>query len=287
MEAPITSSHNPQVTRVRKWINRPQVCRRDGVLVADGIHLVQEALEAGLSCRVIFADSRSSHPEVKEILDSADERRLPVYPVMPHILRAVSGVETPQGLIGVFERPAFEPSAFWRAALETSPVHVVVAAGVQDPGNMGSLIRTARAAGIRGLVCTRGTVDPYHHRALRASMGAALSFPILLDVEEETLISQLEKAGLRTAGLAPRGTTDLDEIDPQYPTAWVFGSEGQGLPKDIGDAIDLNVKIPMEPGVESLAVPAAGAVVFYWLYLFGRDKQRNGDGVRADRSQPA
>jgi TrmH family RNA methyltransferase len=187
-------------------------------------------------------------------------------------------VETPQGVLGVFDRPERRErgpakrtsggdTTLEEGAGDTRSGHIMVAAGVQDPANLGSMIRSARATGIRELLSTRGTVDPYHHRALRASMGATFRLRVQPELGLDELLEELSRSGRRTLALSSHRGIPLSSLDPDEPSAIVFGSEGHGLPPELEAALDLHVRIPMEPGVESLAVPAAAAVAFYWLYL--------------------
>jgi len=269
---PITSSQNRQIGLVRRYLARPKECRREGLLVADGIHLAQEGLEAGLACRALFITTDERDPEIVALLKAAASRRLPVYRVLPHIFRRISPVETPQGVVGVFHRPRFEKARIWGAPPAARGL-LAVAHGVQDPANIGSLARSALAAGVRALLTTPATVDPFHHRALRASMGAAFRLPILTDEPVAPLVSRLKNLGYLTAGLTGRGETRLPELDPRRPTALFFGSEGSGLDAASLAEMDVRVRIPIRPEVESLGVAAAAAVAFFWLHL----ASRNGD----------
>ena len=267
---PITSSQNRQVGQVRRYLARPKECRREGILVADGIHLVQEAIRAKLPCRALFVSTDDRDPEIHEIIEASTRLRLPLYRALPHVFRNLSPVETPQGIVGLFGRPQFDRSRLWGP--EPGRVgHLAIAHGVQDPTNIGSLSRSALAAGLRGLITTPGTVDPYHHRALRASMGAAFHLPHLLEEPAAPLLARLKNLGFVTAGLTARGERELTDLDPHRPTALVLGSEGPGLDAATLDAVDCRVRIPIQPGVESLGVAAAGAVAFFWLHLSGRN----------------
>jgi RNA methyltransferase, TrmH family len=275
MELPaITSSQNRQVSLVRRYWTRPRECRREGVLVADGIHLVQEALKVGLRCRSIFATVGDRDPEIAAILGQSERLRLPVYRVLDHIFRAISPVETPQGILGVFDRPKTERVDLWGRDRARARGHLVVCHGLQDPGNIGALTRSALAAGLGGLITSPGTVDPFHHRALRASMGASFRLPILLDEPVQPLLRTLSNLGYRTIALSPHGETDLTELDPQCPMAIVLGAEGSGLDPALESSFDLRARIPMMAGVESLGVAAAGAVAFFCLFLASRDGRR-------------
>jgi RNA methyltransferase, TrmH family len=276
---PITSEQNRQVSLVRRILSRPQEARREGVLVADGIHLVQEAIRAGLRCRSLFVTIDESKAEIAAVLALAHELHLPVYRVVDRVLRSISGLETPQGVVGLFERPGADRSrtdvprgdqpAGWNH-LEPIRGHIAIADGLQDPANIGSLARSALGAGFRALVTTPGTVDPFHHRALRAAQGASFHLPHLLDEPPAPLADRLQQIGYLTVGLCPGGDQKITDLDPAQPTALFLGSEGAGLSPGTLGAVARRVHIPIEPVVESLGVAAAGAVAFFWLRLARR-----------------
>ncbi len=268
------------ISRVRRYLARPRECRRDGVMVADGVHLVREAIRAGLNCVAVFATVAGRDPELAQLREEAASARLPVYPVLDHLFRVISPVETPQGIVGIFRRPEVKAAQIWHRPRGASlSGHIIVAHELQDPTNLGSISRSALAGGVKALITTPGTVDPYHHRALRASMGAAFHLPILQEQPIHKLITTLSNVGYRTAGLAPKGEVELTNLEPARPTALVLGSEGSGLDKAVLDRLDVRVRIPMEPGVESLGVAAAGAVSIFWLQL----ASRNGRAIRPEK----
>lgn len=287
---PITTAQNRHVSLVRRILSRPQEARREGVLVADGIHLVQEAIRAGLGCRSLFVTTDESNAEITTVLAAAHELHLPVYRVIGHLFRSLSSLETPQGVVGVFERPgtdrpgADRPGADRHGAgrlavwerLESARGHIAVADGLQNPMNIGSLARSALGAGFRALVTTPGTVDPFHHRALRAAQGASFHLPHLLDEAPGPLADRLQQIGYLTVGLCAGGEQELNDLDPAQPTALFLGSEGAGLSPTALGAVSRRVRIPIEPGIESLGVAVAGAVAFFWLRLAQRHDRRRG-----------
>jgi TrmH family RNA methyltransferase len=236
---------------------------------------VQEAIRAGLSCRSLFITTDERRAEIAAILALAHERHLPVYRVIDHLFRSISGLETPQGVVGVFERPPADHPAGW--CPDGPPRgHIAIADGLQDPVNIGSLARSALGAGFRALVTTPGTVDPFHHRAVRAAQGASFHLPLVLDEPPAPLADRLHQAGYLTVGLSSSGDQELTNLDPAQPTALFLGSEGAGLSPVVLDAVSRCVRIPIEPGVESLGVAAAGALAFFWLRL-ARHRDRRGD----------
>jgi TrmH family RNA methyltransferase len=265
---PITSSQNRQISEVRRLLARPRECRKEGVLVADGIHLVQEAMRARLRCRGLFVTVADRGEEMAALQEEATRLRLPVYRVLDHLFRVISPVETPQGIVGIFERPP--RAALWGRDGKAEG-HLIVAHGLQDPTNIGAILRSGLAAGMSGLITTPGTVDPYHHRALRASMGAAFQMPIRPEEPLLPLLNRLSHLGYRTVALSPRAELELTGLSPDGPMAMILGAEGAGLRPAVEEAVDLRVRIPMQAGVESLGVAAAGAVAFFWLRLASRN----------------
>jgi TrmH family RNA methyltransferase len=146
---------------------------------------------------------------------------------------------------------------------------VVVAHDVQDPGNIGAIIRTSEAAGATAFVASTGTADPFGWKALRGSMGSALRLPIARG-EIADALRECRKAGLLTTALVPRGGTPFFDVDFRQPAALFLGSEGSGLPEDISRQADRQVSIPMRGPVESLNVGVAAALVLYEAF-----RQRN------------
>lgn len=271
----ITSAQNRQVSLVRRILSHPQEARREGVLVADGVHLVQEAIRAGLACRGLFVTADEGKPEIDALVAVAAERRLPVHRVVNQLFRSISGLDTPQGVVGVFERPPSDHAAAWsRDRLPRG--HIAVADGLQDPVNIGSLARSALGAGFGALITTPGTVDPFHHRALRAAQGASFHLPQVMDEPPGPLADRLRQVGFLTVGLSSDGAEELTDLDPGQPTALFLGSEGSGLSPIARDSVARRVRIPIEPGVESLGVAAAGAVAFFWLRLARRSAPARG-----------
>jgi TrmH family RNA methyltransferase len=137
-----------------------------------------------------------------------------------------------------------------------------VACGVQEPGNLGALWRTADAAGASGFVATEGSVHLTHPRTVRASMGAIFRLPAV-EASMEAVLKEIKGRGLTVVGANARSAAAYDSLDWTGPLALLFGGEGSGIPPEAEEALDLRVAIPMAPGVESLSVNAAAAVLLF------------------------
>jgi TrmH family RNA methyltransferase len=148
---------------------------------------------------------------------------------------------------------------------------VAVAVGVQDPGNLGSILRSADGAGATGFVTVGSSADLFHPRAVRASMGAIFRLPSAQESEAEPLLAHLRRLGIATLAAHPSSELLYDLCDLRGPVALFFGGEGSGLHADLSRRLDGAVRIPMRRGVESLSVGAAAAVL-----LFEAARQRRG-----------
>ncbi len=259
----LRSRQNAKVQEARRIARDPRLARRQGVLLADGVTIVRDAIEAGLEPRLILLDPED--PDAPSIRTAAGRRHARITLASAPVLEAVSTLATPQGAIGIFARPHTDAALLLAAPDAARHPLVAVLHGLQDPTNAGALVRTALAAGLSGIITTSGTVDPFHPRAVRGSMGASFRLPIAVDLAPETVWETLRRGGYRLVALDARGDVPLNAIKLDRPTAVVFGSEGSGLDANARAACDGSVRIPMAKGVESLGVAAAGAIVFYAL----------------------
>jgi TrmH family RNA methyltransferase len=255
----ISSRHNPVVASFRALATTPDPTGRRVLL--DGAHLIGEALDAGLDFEVILvAASRSAGAaEAGRLARELERRGLPLVEADDRAFDAASPVRSPSGIAAIALRAAVEP-----AALCARPdAFVLVVAGVQDPGNVGALVRSAEAGGVTGAFVTGTSANPFSWKALRGSMGSALRLPVVTGVAPDRILSQMRESGLRTVASVARGGSDPDGVDWTGPVALWVGGEGAGLPDDIVERCDARVTIPMAPQVESLNAAVAGALLVY------------------------
>jgi RNA methyltransferase, TrmH family len=195
-----------------------------------------------------------------------------------------AGTETPQGIAALFRAPKWEFEDILRGTADengafsgTSPL-VVVMAGVQDPGNVGTIVRSAEAFGATGVVATRGTADPWSPKALRASAVSALRLPVLRGIAVSVLLAQLKMARLNIIAASGRGLdssqtgsgASVAYPDLRAPSAIFVGNEGAGLAREVLHSADGAISIPMHPSVESLNAGVAASIA-----LFEAARQRN------------
>lgn len=193
--------------------------------------------------------------------------------VAPEVIAALSDTVTPQGLVGVAETLDVPLGA----VLEARPRLVAVLAYARDPGNAGTILRTADAAGADAVVFPDDSVDPYNPKCVRASAGSLFHLPVVAGGAVEDVLGGLRAAGLRVLATTADAGTPLDDADLRGPTAWVFGNEAWGLPDHVVAQADERVRVPIHGRAESLNLAIAAAVC---LYASARG-QREAGGCRA------
>ncbi len=229
-----------------------------GLFLAWGLHLAEEAIATGAGIARAFVDpSLASRRQGASILARLAALRIERLEVRPALLDTIAAGAGDQGLLLLIRREAPALDALFAA----HPALAVGAHGVQDPGNVGTLARSARAFGAAALLAFEGTADPFGSRAVRAGMGAHFRLPIATVAWDKGL-DAARTAGMRVVAADLSGQP-LAEADLAGPLLLVVGSEGRGLPAALRDRADVRVRIPMATGAESLNVQTAAAVLLY------------------------
>lgn len=246
-----------------------------GSVGVEGVRLVEEALRSG--CRieaVLFSESGERHRERLAPFISKTEMAFPRLRTTDRFFEGLADTEHPQGVAALVHPRTFTLDDLLRAPASACAPLLVVLAGVQDPGNVGTILRTAAAFGATGAVTAAsgksGTASPFSPKALRASAGAALHLPVLPGMSLPILLTQLKIANVRTLASSVHELHDGEsrilspwEVDWCEPVALLVGNEGAGLPEEVERSADARIRIPMASGVESLNAAAAAAVLFY------------------------
>ncbi|MGM9537263.1 MAG: TrmH family RNA methyltransferase [Candidatus Onthomonas sp.] len=247
----ITSRSNPLVTQIRRLEKDRAYRRESGLCLCDGTKLFQEALRWRAPLHTVLF----TPDQVPEELPAG----VRAVQVPEGLMSALSPAKTPQGVLFLCRRP--------QAALPQALTgkRYLILDGLQDPGNVGTIWRTADAFGADGLFLTHHCADPWHWKTIRATMGAAFRLPVW-EAEPGQIAALLKASGIPLYGTALRAdTVDLRSYDGG-PAAVVIGSEGQGISEEMLSLCRQTWKIPMEPKCESLNAAAAAAVVLWELY---------------------
>ena len=253
----ITSRQNPSVRAFRE-LTRTRKLDDDRVLL-DGWHLLIEARQAGVPFeRAVFTTDLLSKPEVArlahELLDAGAE----VMAVTGAVMEAVSPVRTPSGVVAIGRRESVTPDLVFAR----SPQLVLLLLDVQDPGNLGAMIRAAEAAGATGVIACGASADPFGWKALRGAMGSAFRLPIARAPIDQAMRAA-RAARVPVLAAVARVGHPLFETDLRGPTALLLGGEGAGVPLGLLEKADAMVSIPMRAPVESLNVAVAAALLMY------------------------
>jgi TrmH family RNA methyltransferase len=249
----ITSPQNPSVKRWVQLQKDGKLRRERGEFVVEGKRLVSAALELGRVRTFLFSEKYAGGDP---LIEKARAAGVEAVELSMAAFRKVADVQSPQGVaavVGTKEFPAadfFCPGAF-----------LLVACGVQDPGNLGSMMRSAHAAGATGFVALPPSTDLHHPRAVRGSAGAVMSLPAAR-MKAEDFLARAGESGLTVLAAAPRGGVDFREADYSRPVAIAVGSEAHGVPEDIASHGEA-VTIPTTGAVESLNAAAAAAVILF------------------------
>jgi TrmH family RNA methyltransferase len=289
MAAPGKTARNPRsasepaliTSRDNRWLKEFRMALRGGLptesgfVGVEGVRLVEEALRSGCPVQaVLFSESAERHRERLAPLISRPEMAFPTLRTTDRLFEGLADTEHPQGLAALVKPRETSFDDLVRAPDSACAPLLVVLAGVQDPGNVGTILRTAAAFGVTGAATAAsgisGTANPFSPKALRASAGAALHLPILAGMSLAILLTQFKIGGIRTLASSVHEPRDGEqpplapwEVDWCQPVALLVGNEGAGLPEELERTADARVRIPMASGIESLNAAAAAAVVFY------------------------
>jgi TrmH family RNA methyltransferase len=252
----VQSKQNSRLKELRRALANPI---RDGnqLVGIEGPHLLSEALRAGLKIHCVFAaQGAEASLNAFTLPSETDVLLLPA-----EILAGTLTTETPQPIAALVEPPAWTWSHLLNNNRKTAPL-ILVLAELQDPGNLGTIIRSAEAFGAHGIVCLPRTVSPWNPKAMRASAGSVFRIPILSGAAPDSL-ARLRKAGLKTYAATARTASPANLVNLAEPVALLIGNEGNGVPQDLVAQADGVITIPCPGPVESLNAAVAASVLLY------------------------
>lgn len=253
--------HSPRLKAARR-LNKRAFRQRERAFLAEGPQAVAEAFHCGAQVSDLFVTvpARTRHGDLVAAIAAAGT---PVHVVSGEVMDELAQTVTPQGLLAVCGFVDVPLAEVARAA----PDLVALLANVRDPGNAGTVLRTADAAGAHAVVFADASVDPYNGKCVRASAGSLFHLPVVAGTRLEEAVVTLRDAGLRIVAADGRAGRSLDDPEVQArlagPTAWMFGNEAWGLPPELVALADEPVAVPIYGRAESLNLAAAAAVCLY------------------------
>ena len=248
----ITSPQNPKLKLVRALRGRPKERREEGAFLAEGVRLVEEALAANWPIRFILYSSGLSE-RGEALLEKMKATGVENDEVSGDLLQAVSETETSQGILAVLELAALPFPIF--------PNFTLILDQIRDPGNLGTLIRTAAAAGVQAVILSPESTDAFAPKVVRAGMGAHFLLPV--HTMEWSEIEQVCKLANLQVFLADMGGRSCWETDFRVPLALIVGSEAEGASEQARKLANMTVRIPMLGEAESLNASGAGAILMF------------------------
>lgn len=254
----ITSIKNDKVKYLRS-LYRKKYRREYNQFVLEGVRLVEEALQEEEIDQLFYSEYLLRNQRGKDLLAEAESVGIEVYQLEDSLLQEVADTESPQGVLAIVNQDNNKLEDVFAGENEL----LVIVDQVQDPGNLGTIIRTADAAGAAGVITTKGTVSFYNQKTIRATMGSLLRLPVYRTGDLEELKQTLQDKNVQLVA----GDVDADtyhfEVDFNQPTVLIVGSEAHGIRSELMDIVAKPVKIPLRGGAESLNVAMATSVILY------------------------
>jgi TrmH family RNA methyltransferase len=250
---------NEAVQRLRRLAGRRRARLAEGRFVAEGAKLVHEALRGGARIEAVFLDEAAAGLAERQLAQACEAAGADVRELQSGVLGRACDTVTAQpiaAIVSVVDLSLTELRV-------RHPDLLVVCASVRDPGNLGTIVRSAAAAGAGGLVCCAGSVDLYNPKTVRATAGALFRLPVVTGPEAVEVLDEVGGWGLCRRGLSISGSESYREVDLTTPTALVLGNEASGLASSLGPHLDATLRVPMARGVESLNVATSASVVCF------------------------
>jgi len=257
-----TGAHSRRLSAARR-LNKRAFRQRERAFLAEGPQAVAEAFRCGAQVTDLFVTvpARSRHHDLVAEIAAAG---IPVHVVSGEVMDELAQTVTPQGLLAICR---FVDVPLAEITARDTPRLVALLANVRDPGNAGTVLRTADAAGTHAVVFADASVDPYNGKCVRASAGSLFHLPVVAGARLEDAVATLRESGLRIVAADGRAGRPLDDPGVQArlagPTAWMFGNEAWGLPPELVALADEPVAVPIYGRAESLNLAAAAAVCLY------------------------
>jgi TrmH family RNA methyltransferase len=262
----VNSPSNALLKRIRSLHER-KFREKERLFLIEGVRAVDEAFKKNLNVRDVLVSERFLDEHADELAAFELDH---VTVVDERLFKESAMTTTPSGILAVAEMPLFKMDELFK---QNKPLVVVNA--VQDPGNLGTIMRTALAASAGGMILIRGTVDPFNPKVVRSAMGSLFALPIVWDVAYEQAMDELRRRGIKIIACDASADRYIFDIDLTGSIALVFGNEGNGFAAGQLEQVDEVVSIPMNPQSESLNVAMSAAVA-----LFNVVQQR----IKSDRS---
>lgn len=246
------SAGNKKIKQIQNWQRSSKDRREAGVFIVEGVRMYREAPNGWI--KEIFI--------TQKVLDELGEPNHAYYLVDEAVFEKISDTRTPQGVLTVLDRPEYKQEDIING-VDGKPQLLLILENIQDPGNLGTILRVGEAAGVTGVVMSKGTVDIFNPKVVRSTMGSIFRMPFVVADDLNKTVELIKESGITTYAAHLQGSQIYTDYDYSKPTAFMIGNEGNGLSDDITALADKRLLIPMEGSVESLNAGVATAVLIY------------------------
>ena len=267
----ITSTSNQQMKNVSALLKKSKERKNAKSFVVEGPRMVVEAPVESMKA-VYVSESYENNAENKSLLDELKakcEKANAIYEtVADNVFKSVSDTQTPQGIMAVVGMPAYELEEL----LAGEKTHLLILESIQDPGNLGTMVRTGEGAGITGVIMNKTTVDLFNPKTIRSTMGSIYRVPFLVTEDLEATMHTLQSKGITLYAAHLKGEHVYTQEDYTGGCGFLIGNEGNGLSDEIANLADTYIKIPMEGQVESLNAAISATLL---MYEANRQRRKN------------
>lgn len=258
----ITSTANQKVKRLAILQKKRRARDEEGIFLTEGVRMFREIPPGRIREICVTEEFLSRERDLVE--RKAGEAGVRPEVFSDHVFAYVSDTKTPQGVLCVADRGREAgPEEMFKAGPDGRAPLLMVLDGLQDPGNLGTILRTGEGAGVTGVILSRDCVDLYNPKTIRSTMGSIFRMPCLYADDLTEVLAQMKEKGIRTYAAHLEGKTDYDREDYTGGCAFLIGNEGNGLRREVADMADTYIRIPMEGEVESLNAAIAATVLMF------------------------
>lgn len=256
----ITSTSNQQMKNLTALLKKAKERKAQNVFVAEGPKMCFEAPKEWVKAIYVSESFEKDVCAKAQLSAYCNEGTALSYEVVAdNVFRGISDTQTPQGIMAIVRMPHYELADL----LCKENALLLVLEGIQDPGNLGTMLRTGEGAGITGVIMNRTTVDLFNPKTIRSTMGSLYRVPFYVSEDLHSTLQDLKQDGVKLYAAHLKGTMSYDEPDYSGPSAFLIGNEGNGLSDEIAGTADAYIRIPMEGQVESLNAAVSAALLMY------------------------
>lgn len=258
----ITSTSNQQMKQVSALLKKSKERRNTKTFVVEGPRMVIEAPIEKLKAVYVaetFENNKENLSILRELKAKCDKAKAIYEVVADNVFKSVSDTQTPQGIMAVVTMPEYSMEQL----LNGEKTHLLLLESIQDPGNLGTMVRTGEGAGVTGIIMNKTTVDLFNPKTIRSTMGSIYRVPFYVTEDLGATMKVLQKQGISLYAAHLKGQHSYDEEDYTKACGFLIGNEGNGLSDEIANLADVYIKIPMEGQVESLNAAISATLLMY------------------------